>query len=115
MQSKIDKVAVVDAFGVAFVEGADAAPGGLADGQLLLVDEANDVVGVRHLWYLNLEFQAAVVVEPHRLARLMVAAFVVAQLSVASMAVGHVCDHRAAVYACPPAADEVGASIYYVR
>ena len=62
LQGKIDKVAVVYALGVAFVERADAAPGGLAYGQLVFVDEAYHVVGVCRLRNLNLELEAAIVV-----------------------------------------------------
>ena len=109
LQGDVDEVAVVDALGVALVQGGDAAPGGLADGQLVLVDEAHHLVGVRRLRYLDLEPQRTVVVEAQHLAGLVVGGGTVAQLPVARVAVGGIGDEGAAVGAGAARHDEVGA------
>ena len=109
LQGEIDEVAVVNALGVALAEGCDSAPGGLAHGELVLVDETYYAVGERGLRDVDLVLEAAVVVKAEHLACGMGAAGVEAQLSVAGVAVGGVGDHGAAVGSGPPAEEEIGA------
>ena len=109
LQGEVDEVAVVNALGVALAEGCDSAPGGLAHGELVLVDETYYAVGERGLSDVDLVLEAALVVQAEHFACGMGAAGVEAQLSVAGVAVGGVGDHGAAVGSGPPAEEEIGA------
>ena len=111
LQGQVDKVAVVDALEVAFAEGCDAAPGGLAHGKLVLVDEAHHAVGASGLWDVDLVLQAAVVVEAEHLAGLVGAAGVETQLAVARVAVGDIGDHGAAIGGAASREQEIGAGM----
>ena len=72
LEGDVDEVAVVDAFGITFVQWRDAAPGGLADGQLVLVDEAYHLVGMCRLRNCKLKLQRPIVVKLQHLAWLVV-------------------------------------------
>ena len=63
----------------------------------MLVDETHHLIGVCRLRYLDLKFQRAVVVELQRRPLGMVSGGTVAQLPIASVAIGRVGDKRAAV------------------
>ena len=111
LQGEVDEVSVVNALGVALAEGLDAAPGGLAHGKLVLVDETHYAVGAGGLRDVNLVLEAAVVVEAEHLARGMDAAGVETQLAVARVAVRSVGDHGAAVGGGSAGDEDVGACL----
>ena len=103
LQRDVYQVTVVDALARAVCQLFATAPGRLAHSQLVLVDEAHHLVGVRHLRYLYLELQRAVVVELQRRPFGVVRRRTVAQLPIARMAVSRIGDKSAAIGGSPAA------------